>query len=123
MLFYNALLATLTFRQHLRGNTGIWTKDVTEVDFNAVGGHTTQIVFENKGATTYPNQYPPGGAPIVVQQHTAGSYTQAGVPYQTPSPYPQQQPPSLYTQPQGTTGSFSSHPQPQTGNPYPQVQV
>ena len=100
----------------MRGNTGVWTKDVTETDFTAVGpNHNTQIVYDNK-ATTYPNQYPPAGAPIVPPP-TAGSYTQAGV--QTGSPYPQPQ--ALYSQPQATTGSFT-HPQAQPGiSPYPQV--
>jgi len=110
LLSYCSFLATLTFRQHMRGNTGIWTKDVTETDFTAAGPHTTQIVFDNK-ASTYPNQYPPAGTPIVPQQ-TAGSYTQAGVPYQQP------QATGLYNQPQAA-GSFH---QAQTGtSPYPQV--
>jgi hypothetical protein len=119
---YCALLGALTFRQHLRGNTGIWTKDVIETDFTAVGANNTQSIFDSKASATYPNQYPPAGTPIVPQQ-TAGSYTPAGVPYQaaTGSPYPQPQAPSLYTQPQANTGSFTQ-PQAQTGtSPYPQV--
>lgn len=101
MLFYNVLLFSLTFRQHLRGNTGIWTKDVTETDFTAVGASNTQISYDNKvSSPSY--QYPPAGTP---QQ----SYTQA-----------QPQPPAgLYNQPQGVTGSFT---QPGPGmSPYPQV--
>ena len=114
MLSYCSLLSILTIRQHLRGNTGIWTKDVTEADFTAVGGNNPQIVYDNKAA--YPNQYPPAGTPIIPQQ-TPGSYTQAGVPYQPGSP----QAPGLYNQPPGATGSFT-HPQGQTGSsPYPQV--
>lgn len=94
----------------MRGNTGIWTKDVTETDFTAVGVISNpQIVYDNKAV--YPNQYPPAGTPV--QQNTGGT------PYQTGSPY--QPPQALYTQPQGATGSFT-HPQGQTGsNPYPQV--
>jgi len=107
LLFYNAVLFTLAIRQHLRGNTGIWTKDVTDTDFTAPPvNYNTPIVFENK-APVYPNQYPPAGSPIGSQQ--TGSYTQAGVPYPG-------QAPGLYAQ-QGATGSFTQ-PQVQT---YPQV--
>jgi hypothetical protein len=117
LLGYCSFLATLTFRQHMRGNTGIWTKDVTETDFTAVGANTTQIVFDNKSSSaTYPNQYPPAGTPI--QQQTPGSYTQAGLPYQQGSPYPQPQAPGLYNQPQAA-GSFTQ--QSKAGSPYPQV--
>lgn len=106
----------------MRGNTGVWTKDVTETDFTGDGPvgviGNPQIVYDNKAV--YPNQYPPAGTPVVAQQ-TSGSYTQPGVPYQTGSPYQPPQAPNLYAQPQGTTGSFT-HPQAQTGqNPYPQV--
>ena len=104
----------------MRGNTGVWTKDVTETDFTGDGPvgviGNPQIVYDNKAV--YPNQYPPAGTPVVAQQ-TSGSYTQPGVPYQTGSPYQPPQAPNLYAQPQGTTGSFTH---PQTGqNPYPQV--
>lgn len=105
----------------MRGNTGIWTKDVTETDFTAVGGNNNpQIIYENKAV--YPNQYPPTGSPVVSQP---GSYPQAGYQTGTGSPYQPPQAPNLYTQPQGATGSFT-HPQhqPQTQNaqnPYPQV--
>jgi len=110
LLFYNSFLATLTFRQHLRGNTGIWTKDVTDTDFMAVGPNNPQIVFDNKVSPMYAPQYPPAGSPMVSQQ-TAGSYTQAGTPYQSP------QAPGLYNQPPDA-GSFTQH---QAGSPYPQV--
>ena len=103
VLFYFVFLTSLTFRQHLRGYTGIWKDDVTETDFTAVGANNNpQIVYDNKAV--YPNQYPPGGTPVVQQ---------GGLPYQTGSPY--QQPP------QGVTGSYT-HPQGQGGaSPYPQV--
>jgi hypothetical protein len=105
---YCALLSTLTFRQHIRGNTGVWTKDVTDTDFTAVGANNnTQIVYDKS-----PNQYPP-----------AGTQNYTGVPYQGASPYPPSQPqtPALYAQPQANTGSFTQ-PQAQTGTgPYPQV--
>jgi hypothetical protein len=120
LMSYCSILFTLTFRQHLRGNTGVWTRDVTETDFTAVGANNNpQVIYDNK--FTYPNQYPPAGSPIIPQQ-TPGSYTHAGVPYQAGSPN-QPQAPGLYTQPQAHTGSFT-HPQAQvqTGpNPYPQV--
>jgi len=110
LMFYNVFLVTLTVRQHLRGNTCVWTKDVIETDFSAV--------YENKLSPTYPNQYPPAGSPIV--QQTTGSYTQqAAGPNQVVNPYPQPQAPSLYSQPQAqaATGSFT-----QTAtSPYPQV--
>ena len=99
----------------MRGN-GVWTQDVTETDFTAVGTNNTQIAYDNKVS---PNQYP-----------MAGTQTQAGVPYQAASPYPQPQAgspypqpqaPALYAQPQVNTGSYTQ-PQPQTGtSPYPQV--
>jgi len=110
LLSYCAFLSTVTFRQHLRGNTGIWTKDVTETDFTAAGpnyNNNPQIVYGNKDV--YANQYPPTGTP------------QAGVPYQAGSQYQSPQAPGVYTQPQGATGSFT-HLQGQTGpSPYPQV--
>ena len=90
----------------MRGN-GVWTQDVTETDFTAVGTNNTQIAYDNKVS---PNQYP-----------MAGTQTQAGVPYQAASPYPQPQAPALYAQPQVNTGSYTQ-PQAQTGtSPYPQV--
>jgi len=118
LMSYCGLLFTLTFRQHLRGNTGVWTRDVTETDFTAEGGNRDpQIVYDNK--ISYPNQYPPAVSPVIPQQ-TAGSYMHAGVPYQGGNP---NQPQPLYTQPQAQTGSFTHpHAQVQTGpNPYPQV--
>ena len=103
----------------MRGNTGVWTQDVTETDFNAVGGTGgPQIVYDNK--ISYPNQYPPAVSPILPQQ-TPGSYTHPGVPYQGGNP--NQPPQALYTQPQAQTGSFT-HPQAQAQSgtsPYPQV--
>jgi hypothetical protein len=93
LMFYGAFLATLTFRQHLRGNTGVWTSDVTETDFIAAGVNNN--VYENKVSPNYPNQYPPAGSP---QQ---SSYTQ-----QAPGPN------QAYPQPQAT---------PQAQSPYPQV--
>jgi hypothetical protein len=109
LLFYNSFLATLTFRQHLRGNTGIWTKDVTDTDFMAVGPNNPQIVFDNKVSPMYATQYPPAGT--IVPQQTSGSFTPAGSPYQSP------QAPGLYNQPPAA-GSFTQH---QAGSPYPQV--
>jgi hypothetical protein len=101
VLFYDSLLIALTFKQHLRGNTGIWTKDVTDTDFTTVAvNNNPQVVFENKAT------YPPVGTPM-----------QAGSPYQPGSPYPQPQAPGLYTQPQAA-GSFN---QPNGASPYPQV--
>ena len=98
----------------MRGNIGIWTKDVTVTDFTAVRTNNPQIVYNIN--VTYPNQYPPAGTPIVLQQ-IPGSYTQAGIPYQAGS----YQAPGFYTQPQGDTGLFS-HPQAQPRlYPYPQV--
>jgi hypothetical protein len=85
VLFYCSFLSALTFRQHLRGNTGIWTKDVTEADFTAVGANSIpQIIYDNK--TVYPNQYPPAGTPVVAQQTADYYYTQGGVPYKAGSP-------------------------------------
>ena len=103
----------------MRGNTGVWTKDVTETDFTAERiNNNPQIVYDNKAI--YPNQYPPTGSPVVPQN--SGSYPQAGVPYQTGGPYQPPQAPNLYTQPQGTAGSFTHQPQTQSGqSPYPQV--
>ena len=87
---YCVALFSLSLRQHLRGNTGIWTKDVTETDFAAVGANSNpQMAFDNK---VYSNQYPPAGTPVA-PQHTAGSYVSS--PYPQPhdqtgtSPYPQ----------------------------------
>ena len=66
----------------MRGNTSIWTKDVTDTDFTAVGANNNnpQVVYENKVSPSYPSQYPPVGTPV--PQQTTGSYTQG-------SPYPQ----------------------------------
>lgn len=36
VLGYNIFLTTLVIRQHLRGNSGVWTSYVTETDFAAV---------------------------------------------------------------------------------------
>ena len=89
----------------MRGNTGVWTQDVTETDFTAVGSNNTQIIYDNKVS---PNQYP-----------LAGTQTYTNVPPQAGSPYPQPQAPALYAQPQANTGSFTQV-QPGT-SPYPQV--
>jgi len=99
LLFYNVLLISLTFRQHLRGHTGIWTQDVTDTDFMAPGNTTTQIVYDPKVNPGYAPQYPPAGTP---QQS-----------------YAQPQMTSPYVQPQAT-GSFTNSPQ-AGASLYPQV--
>lgn len=98
-MFYNITLVVMAFRQHFRGNTGVWTKDVTEVDFNAVGfNNTSQVVYDPKvSPTTYATQYPPVGTPIVAQQQqpqSPGSYIQPVSPS-----YPQSQAPSTIVTP------------------------
>lgn len=89
LMAYNAALITLTFRQHLRGNSGVWTRDIIETDFNAPG-NTTQVVYDNKVNPGFAPQYPPA---------------QMGTPVAATQPYPQ----SPYAQPQAT-GSYP-HPQ------------
>jgi len=105
LIAYNFTLIFLTFRQHLRGHTTVWTKDVTETDFTAIGGNNTQVVYDPKVSPTMGTEYPPAhmGIPAnVAPQQTANSYTQ-----QTASPYPQPQGPGSFTHP--------------TTSPYPQV--
>ena len=86
---YNAALITLTFRQHLRGNSGVWTKDIIETDFNAPG-NTTQVIYDNKVNPGFAPQYPPAqmGTPVAATQ----PYTQ--------SPYAQTQATGSYPHPQ-----------------------
>ncbi|KAF8816511.1 hypothetical protein BYT27DRAFT_7182087 [Phlegmacium glaucopus] len=118
LLFYNVTLISLAFRQHMRGNTGVWTKDITEVDFMAESANTTQVVYDNKVNPTFAPQYPPqmGSPGSIPQQPTPGSYTQPQAAYgQQAYGQPQTSP---YAQPQAA-GSFT---QPQTNSsPYPQV--
>jgi len=48
LLIYNSILSILTIRQCLRGNTGIWSKEVRDADFTAPPvNHNLQIVFEH----------------------------------------------------------------------------
>ena len=132
VMSYNITLSTLTFRQHFRGYTEVWIKDVTATDFTATGVNNTQTFFDPKATyapqSQYPQsqypQYPPVGTPVPIpHQQTAGSYIS---PAASPvgSPYSQPQAPSLYVQPQ-SNGSFTHpSPQPQTPsgtNPYPQI--
>ena len=105
VMFYNVTLIFLTFRQHLRGHTTVWTKDITETDFTAIGGNNVEAAYDPKVTPTMATQYPPAhmGAPATITpQQTANSYTQ-----QTASPYPQPQAPGSFTHP--------------TTSPYPQV--
>jgi len=108
LMFYHITLVTLTFRQHLRGYTGVWTSDVTETDFDATGVNNTQVIYDSKASPTYPMQYPPVGSPGI-QQPTTGSYMQ---PVASP-----------YSQSQDAASTFThSSPQAHHGppNPYPQ---
>ena len=113
-MFYNIFLLVMTIMQHSRGYTDVWTKDVTEADFDAQGDKNTQVVYDAKVTPTYVTQYPPQqvGTPVsLVPPQTTGSYTP-----QVASPYPQPQVPIPYIQSQVAVT------QPQTAtNPYPQV--
>jgi len=81
---YNILLMVLVIRQHMRGNTSVWTVYIMEVDF-AASGPLSGSGIESKASPSFAPQYPP-------TQVDAVNY--AGPPVMTPqptttSPYPQ----------------------------------
>ena len=83
VMFYHITLVVLAFRQHFRGNTGVWIKGITEVVCNS-----------RVPLTTYATQYSLVGTPApIAQQQTAGSDIQPV------SPYPQSQASSTLVSP------------------------
>ena len=103
-MLYNLLSLVLC----CQGNVTAFSEGtVTDTDFSDVDINDSQIAFDTKVSPTDPKKYPPPYETPVVPQRTADFLTQAGIPYTATSPYPQPRPPSIYTQPQAATGSFS----------------
>ena len=107
-MLYNLLAIMLCCHDSVRVSAEETTSTISDTDSIDVEINDTQIDFDNKVSPTDPNQCPPPYETPVVPQQTADSLTQAGIPYITvSSPHPALRPPSIYTQPQATTVSFS----------------
>ncbi|KAH9483117.1 hypothetical protein JR316_0005218 [Psilocybe cubensis] len=77
LLAFNIFLFFLVIRQHMRGNSNVWTGYIAETDFDHEGAGAGSGVVEQKISPTFSPQYPPQSPP-------------AGTPQtQTTSPYPQ----------------------------------
>jgi len=100
LMVLDIFLLTLAIIQVNRGNSGIWSSCVTDVDYSAPATATTEAkVAYGSPVTPVPQQVP---SPVPQQYPQEVPSPQASYPTQVYTPPPQQQayPPQVYTPPQ-----------------------
>lgn len=84
VFFYNITLYVLIIRQHMRGNSNVWTGFITETDFAAAGPNSAGYSNKAPEAGFAPQYQAPAVAPVYPTQQYQGA-----PPHQATSPHPQ----------------------------------